>query len=119
MVELRGGLVVPGTPGRSARDRDEGALIANQQNDAGIVGVDPQILIVVAARRPAKTGPGFAAVGGLHGHGAGAINDVRILGIYFWNGKVAAADAPGRARIIRRLVPAFSSVIGAVDRKHA
>ena len=119
MVELRGGLVVPGTPGRSASERHQGALIADQKNNVRIVGVDPQILIVVAARRPAKTGPGFAAVVGLHGYGAGAINDVRILGIYFWNGKVAAADASGRARIISRLVPAFSSVVGTVDRKHA
>ena len=93
MVELRGGLVVPGTPGRSAIDRHEGALIANQKNNVWIVGIDPQILIVVAARRPAKTRPGFAAVGGLHGYGAGAVDHIGVLRIHSGNGEVAAADA--------------------------
>src|SRR5690348_12536635 len=74
VVKLRGGLVVPGTPGGAAVDRDECALIADQQNDVAVVGIDPEILIVVSTGSAAKTGPGFAAIGGAHGDGAGDVN---------------------------------------------
>ena len=70
MVHLRGGLVVPGTPGFAAVDRDDCALVADDQNDAGIVGIDPDVLVVVASRRAAKTGPRLAPVDGFPGNRA-------------------------------------------------
>src|ERR1700733_10639198 len=67
MINLRGGLVVPGTPGRSSVDGDERALIAYEKNNVWVVRIDPEILIVVAAGSAAEAKPGFAAVGRLHG----------------------------------------------------
>src|SRR5260370_1106079 len=51
VINLRGGLVVPGTPGGSAVHGHECALITDEKNDIGVIRIDPQILIVVAARR--------------------------------------------------------------------
>src|SRR6202167_2631842 len=93
VINLRGGLVVPGAPGGSAVDGDESALVAHEKNNVGVVGIDPEILIVVAAGRAAKSEPGFAAVGGLHGHCARAIHYVCILCINSGNWEIAAADA--------------------------
>ena len=115
VINLRGGLVVPGTPGCSAVDGDQRALIADQENNVGIVGIDPEILIVVAAGSAAKAEPGFAAVGGLHGHSACAIDHVRIFRIDSRDGEIAAADAAGGARIVRGLGPSFAGVVGAVE----
>ena len=51
--------------------RDDRALVADQQNDLRIGRVDPDVLIVVAARRAAQPRPGLAAVASTHGHDAG------------------------------------------------
>src|ERR1700730_10822570 len=51
MVELRGRLVVPGTPGGAAIDADDRALIGRERNDVGIFRADPDALVVVAAGR--------------------------------------------------------------------
>src|SRR5579863_2559313 len=45
MVELRGRLVVPRTPTRAAVHRDDRALIADDQNNVAVVGIDPEILV--------------------------------------------------------------------------
>src|SRR4029077_10618032 len=55
VVELRRRLVVPGAPRLAAVHRDDRALIAADQNDARIVGVDPEPVVVVAARRAAPS----------------------------------------------------------------
>ncbi len=62
VIELRGGLVVPGTPSVSTVHGDQGALIADQQDRFRIVRVDPDVLIIIAARSAAKTDPGFCTV---------------------------------------------------------
>ncbi len=51
VIELRGGLVVPGTPGLAAVDADGGALVAGEQDDARIFGIDPDGVVIVATRR--------------------------------------------------------------------
>src|SRR5439155_24276256 len=56
VVELRRRLVVPRAPRRAPVHRDEGALIAGEQDDVGIVRVDPQTVVVVAPRRTAERG---------------------------------------------------------------
>src|SRR5205809_1842647 len=63
MIELGGGLVVPRAPAFTAVDGDDCALVVGQQDDTGIVGVESEILIVVAARRAAEACPGLGAVG--------------------------------------------------------
>src|ERR1700730_7097125 len=64
VVNLRGWLVVPGTPRFAAIHGDRRPLIADQENDPLVDGIDADVLIVVAAGRAAKTEPGFSAVGG-------------------------------------------------------
>ena len=115
VINLRCGLVVPGTPGRSAVDGDERALVADEKNNVWVVGIDPEILVVVAAGSAAESGPGLAAVGGLHGYSACAINHVCVFGIDSRNGKISATDAAGGARVVCDFGPAFSGVVGAVD----
>ncbi len=65
MKELAGRLVVPGAPGLAGVDADECPLVADEQNDVGKVRIDPKVLIIVAAGRPAEAGPGqLAPTGG-------------------------------------------------------
>ena len=115
VVELTGRLVVPGTPGLAGIHADERALVAREKKDVGEVGVDPKILIVIAAGRAAKARPRFASVGRTHGDNAGAVNDVRIFGIHTGHGQIPAADAQCRPRVARDAGPVFSRVVGAVN----
>ena len=65
VVELAGRLVVPGAPGLAAVQRDDRALIGGEQDDVGVVGIDPAVLIVLAAWRAFERRPRLAAVGRL------------------------------------------------------
>src|SRR5450755_343949 len=99
VINLRGGLVVPGTPGLATVHCDDCALVAGDQDDLGIDGIDPDVLVIVATGRAAKAGPGLAAVDGLPGDGRGHVNDVGVLRIQHRNRQVAAADATTGTRI--------------------
>src|SRR5579871_3920991 len=63
VVKLRGGLVVPRTPGRAAVDGDNRALITDQKNIVAVVGIDPEILVVITARGSTESSPSFSAIG--------------------------------------------------------
>src|SRR5438093_6931640 len=115
VIKLRGRLVVPGAPGLPAVHGDEGALVAHEQNDVGVVGVDPEVLVVVAAGRTANAAPSLAAVGRAPGHDAGAIDHVGILRVHFRHRKIAAANAQRGARVVGRIPPGFARVVGAVN----
>src|SRR5262249_16103889 len=79
LVELGGRLVVPGTPGFAAVDGDGRALVAGEQDDVRVVGVDPNAVVVVAAGRPLDGGERLAAVGRAVGRGVGDVDDVLVL----------------------------------------
>ena len=116
MVHLRGGLVVPLAPGVAAVDGDDGALVAGEGDDLGVVGVDPDVLVVVAAGRAAEAGPGLAAVGGLPGDDAGDVEGVGIFGIDDGDGQIAAADALFGASVVDgRVDPGGAAVVGAIE----
>src|SRR5467141_253966 len=119
VIELRRGLVIPGTPRGPAVHRHQSSLIADQKNDVGMIGVDPQVLIVVTARCAPEAGPGLAAISGLHGHSAGAVNDVGILWVHLRNRKIATADAPCGAGIVGHARPTLAGIIGPVNSKSA
>src|ERR1700746_2038488 len=68
VIELCGRLVEPTAPGLPRVQGDDRALIADERDDAGVVGVDPEILVVIATGRPAQRDPAAAAVAGFHGH---------------------------------------------------
>ena len=114
VIHLRGGLVVPGAPRLAAVDGDDGALIAGDEDGVGVVGIDPDVLVIVAAGGAAEAGPRLAGVGGFPGDGAGDVDDVGIFGIDGGDGKIAAADASGGTRSVVACTQVFAGVIGAV-----
>src|SRR5690348_9627968 len=63
MIELAGRLVVPAAPGAAAVDGDRGALVGAFGDVAGVLGVDPDRVIIVAAGASAKDVAGRAAGG--------------------------------------------------------
>ena len=79
VIELRGRLVVPGAPGFAAVDGDGRALIGGEDNDFGILGIDPDGVVVVAAGSAFDGGEGCAGVGGAVGGSVGDIDDVLIF----------------------------------------
>src|SRR5438477_7347432 len=85
VIKLGRGLIVPRAPTLPAIDCDDRALIAAEQDDVWIVGVDPNVLIIVATRRTAPTFPSFAAVCRFPTNDAGRINDRRIFRIELHN----------------------------------
>src|SRR5262249_56189692 len=62
VIQLCRRLVVPRAPTLSAVHGNDRALIRAQQNDVGIIRIDPNILIIVATGRAAPAVPGLAAV---------------------------------------------------------
>src|SRR5207302_10113526 len=75
MKHLARGLVVPGAPRLPGVHTDQRALIADEQNDAWKVRIDPKILIIISARRAATAGPGCSAVCRAHRNCTGAISE--------------------------------------------
>ena len=117
MVKLRGGLVVPRTPRLAAIHTNGRALVTDQENDVWIFRIDPQVLIVIAARRAAQAHPGLAAVHRALRYNARAVHDVWILRINPRDGQIAAADFERGPRIVRCLVPVFAGIVRAINAK--
>src|SRR5262249_18356099 len=115
VVHLRRGLVVPGTPALAAVHGDDGALVAGQKDGLRVIGIDPDVLIIIAAGGAAETRPRFSAVGGFPGYGADHVNDIGVLGIECGDGEIAAPDAARRARIGRGDRPGFAGVVTVVE----
>src|ERR1051325_8498387 len=59
VVHLRRRLVVPVTPGLTAIHADDSTLVAADKKNVGIVGIDPDVLVVVTSRRTAQRVPGL------------------------------------------------------------
>src|SRR5580692_6582250 len=113
VIELRGGLVVPGAPGFAAVDGGGGALVCGEQNNSRIFGIDPDGVIVVAAGSAFDGGKIHAAIAGAIGGSVADINDVRIFGRDAHPGEIGAAS-PDALFMIDAL-PAFSGVVGAIE----
>ena len=109
VIELRRRLVVPTAPGAPAVDGDGRALINREQDNLRIVRVDPDAVIIVAARRAFPRREGCASVGGLIGRDVGDVNCVGIFRVGFDFGKVRAA--PPQARVFVDAPPAFARII--------
>src|SRR6185295_4354626 len=111
VVELPGRLVVPGAPGLAAVDGDDGALIGAGDHPLRVVRIDPQEVVVVAARRAAEEGEGLAAVGRAPQRLARHVDHIGILGIHLHHGEVRA----GEARRGIDALPGGAAVVGTVD----
>src|SRR5258708_963832 len=81
MIELAGRLGVPAAPAPAAVDRHRGALIGALGHSAGILGVDPDRVIVVTARTPAENDAVRATLVAAPHRLADQINDVGVFGI--------------------------------------
>src|SRR5215469_575907 len=57
VVELCGRLVEPAAPGFAAIHGNDRTLVADEGDDAWVVGIDPQVLIVIAAGSAAQRPP--------------------------------------------------------------
>ena len=114
VIKLRGGLVIPRAPGLATVDRDDRALVAGEENNLRVVGIDPDVLVIVAAGRAAPAFPGLATVGRLPANHTRRINDVRIFRIDPHHRQIAAADPRARAFIGRGQGPVFAGVIRAI-----
>src|SRR6185295_7224575 len=113
VIELRGWLVIPRAPRLSAVDGDDRALIARNQNYPGVVGIDPDGVIIIAAGRSAKSCPVLTRVSRTPGDYVRAVNNVGALRISLDLGEVASS--PPRPRVVAHFAPTFSGVVRAVD----
>ena len=115
VVELCGRLVEPAAPGLTAIHGNERALVTDERDGARVVGVDPQVLVVIAAGSAAQRPPAPAAVRRLHGDDAGAVDHVGIGRVHAHHRQVAAADTQRRPRIGRDARPALAAIVGTKD----
>src|SRR5579863_2756710 len=115
MVELRRRLVEPAAPAVPAVHGDDRALVAGERDDARISGVDPDVLVVVAAGCPPQGTPCPAAIGGFGSDDAGAVHDVGIQWIDRHNGQIPAADTQRRPRVRGDSHPVLARIIGTED----
>src|SRR5690242_17095808 len=82
VIELRGRLVVPGTPGFAAVDSERGALVDTEQDDLWIEGIDPDAMVIVATGRAFDGCEILAAIGGAIGRSVGDVDDIGIARIH-------------------------------------
>ena len=54
MIELRRRLVVPTAPGQAPIEADRGSLVRSEDHAGGISGIDPKLVIIIAAGRAAQ-----------------------------------------------------------------
>src|SRR6266852_648263 len=113
VVELRGRLVVPGTPGLPAIHADGCALVYSDGDNVWDIGIDPNSMVVVAAGRAFDGREILARVGGSVGRSVGHIDHILISRIDAHAAEVVAASVD--TFFVIHLLPAFASVIGAVD----
>src|SRR5207249_3437153 len=89
------------------------ALIARQQNDIGVVGINPDGVVVVAARSAFDRGETLTGVGGPIGRGVGDVDDVLVLGIDAHAGEVGPAAVDSLLGV--DATPSDSGVVGTVE----
>ena len=113
VIELRGRLVVPRAPRLAAVHGDDRALVRRVQDDLGIVGVDPQAMVVVATGSATKGGEGLPAIGRFPRDDIGDVHDVRILWIDAHFGEIRSATPQTHVGVDAS--PAFAGVIRSID----
>ena len=93
VVDLRDGLGVPEAPGLAVVESDAGALVGADEHAFAVGGIDPELVVVLAAGRALEGLEGDAAVGGaVHGSAHG-VKDVGVLRVHE---DAASCRRPGR-----------------------
>jgi len=88
-------------------------LIEGDGDDVGMVGIDPDGVVVVASGSAFDGGESLASVGGAVGGGVGDVDRVFIPGIDLDAAEVVAASVDTFFAV--HLLPAFAGIVGAVD----
>ena len=113
VVELRRRLVVPAAPALAGVHRDDGPLVGREDHHLRPLGVDPDPLVVVPARRAAEAGERLPAVRRLPRHDRRDEHDVGILRV---DSHLGGVRGPGDdAGIGVHARPGLARVVGAVD----
>ena len=113
VVELRRRLVVPGAPARPAVDADDRPLVDAEDAALGVLGVDPQLVEVVAGGVAFDGHEGAAAVGRAQQHGVAGVDDVGVLRLHGDAAEVPAAVPDAGVGAGPR--PVAAAVVGAVE----
>src|SRR3984885_15207789 len=113
VIELRRRLVVPGGPCGAAVEADGGALIAAENHARGVVGSDPQSVVIIAAGSAFYRFEIFSAVGGAIERGVGDVHYVWVARIRGDTAEIPAALPDARVR--RRAARISAGVVGATD----
>src|SRR5262249_17024065 len=82
VIELRGWLVVPGSPAVASIYTDDRSLVAAGDHALRIGGIDPECVIVVAARRTFNRLPALSGILAAIKRDIGQVNNVGILRIH-------------------------------------
>ena len=78
VIDLRGRLVVPGAPRLPAVHAHDRALVAAEHHAVAVLRIDPQLVIVVSARRPFDRHERLTRV---RRHVSGGVHDIGTVGI--------------------------------------
>ena len=114
---LRRRLVVPGAPRLAAIHRDRRALIGRDQDDVAVRRVDPDGVVVVAARRAFDRRERVAAVDRAVRGRVRRVDDVRVRRIDADVGEVVAASPDARLGV--HLRPARARIVRSVEARRA
>src|SRR5579884_2258553 len=113
VIELPGGLVVPGAPGFAAVEGDGGALIGSEHHVQGIGGIDPDLVIIVAAGRAADDAEIPAAVAQFIKRHVRNVDDIGVVGID--SDAVEIPGAFGDAGIVVDECPSSAAIVTAIQ----
>src|SRR5208282_3179484 len=113
VIKLRGWLVVPSAPGGAAIHADRRSLIGAQRHDLRILRTDPDVLVIVTARRALEADKRFPPIRGLPG---GRVGHIDHVGIVWRNGNThSARPAPADAVIGIHQLKALSRILRAIN----
>ena len=112
-VELPGRLVVPGAPGLAAVQRHDGALVDAEHAAFGVLGVDPELVVIVPAGGALDRRKRAARVLRPVERGVARVDDVGVARLDRDPAEVPAASPD--PRIVARERPARTVVVGAVE----
>src|SRR6516165_10349954 len=113
VIELPGGLVVPGAPGGAAVQSEQRALVDAEYAPLRVGRIDPQLMVVVAPRSALHRHEGLAAIGRAIHRRVADIDHIRIDRIDGDAAEIPAAlpDAP----VTAHQRPTLSRVVGTVQ----
>ena len=124
VIKLHGRLVVPGTPGLCAVHGHNRALIAADDHAVWIVGINPELMIIVAAGRAFDRRPLLAAISRSIDGRVRHVNSISVLRVggdflevptAVPQSLIAGQPGPGCARIFRAKDAALLRIDGDIN----